>query len=530
MKSKSPKAQDGFSDDYCSGLQPYIEDVFLQNDIEQVLSCRHMIPRIKKLAFLHTQYASSLSHGQIDYYIRAQKKLLADKLLSLACFLLIAAYFLFALYKINDSYQSFHHLDVSNDTFQKAVEYYENGEYPAAMLRFKTLYDNEWNSASSVRYLSSIYQIQEDYDAAAGILLDYLTNRYGLANITTDNAIYAELRDLHLNCPLSAEMYADISDAFDLVSGYSSIYIQLFSAIRDRDYEEADYLCQNLKSVHADGFSFAACYSNVLVGTNRIEDAYNLIMETVRDDRTPHTRMISTRQRFSLVQYILPYLNEEQQITDCKSFIANELAALHTVLDSDSAEPYLPYEDVEFIFQNSNSIYNLKYRNPLDRILVHEETVLTDGKELYSIEFLHHDGDRRDSIFFFMDMKQNIYLALDDKCLPLPVDEPSNPPVELIGTVTENYILSENPDILLGFQYDENNSKQYEVKNISSGEIIFSGEPEDYSDYGAFAYFQKDGAHLTLFFSANDAVILVTKDPKQEFSYLEGRYQKEETP
>lgn len=526
MKSRSAKKTQEFPDNYRSGLQPYIENTSLQNDIEEILSHRHSFLRMKELALLHTRYTSSLSHGHIDYYVKQQKKALRNRFLGAVCILLIAAYFIFTLYRIHDSYLAYHNLDISDDAFQKAVEYYENGEYPAALLRFKTLYDNEWNSTLAVHYLSSIYQNQENYDAAAEVLLDYLINRYGLVNISTDNTIYTELRDLYINKPLSAETAGNISNAFKLINGYSSIYSQLFIAIHEQDYDEADYLCQNLKSVYADGYYFVSCYSNVLVNTNRVEDAYNLIMETVRNDRTPQMRMISTRQRISLVNYIIPYLNGIQQ-TECNTFLSHELADLNTVSDSDSAEPYVSYGDVERQFKYSNSIESLKYLSPLDNLTVYEETTLINAKELYCIELIHHDGSRLSKKYFFMDMNQNIYLLMNDKYLLLPTDEPSNPPAELTGTVRNSYTLYEDPDIILDYQYDENNNQLYTLKNISSGEIIFNGAHTSFSTYGAVAYIQKDNACFTVFASIDDAVILVTKDPEQKFTYLEGRYLKE---
>lgn len=527
MQSKSIKPQHEFPEYYRAGLQPYIENTSLPDDIEKILAHKHISHRIKELALLQTQYTSSLSRGHINYYIELQKKALRNRILGVICLLLTAAYFLSALCRINGFYQAYHNLDVSDASFQKAVEYYENGEYPAALLRFKTLYEHEWNSTLSAHYLSSIYQVQEDYDAAAEVLLDYLINRCGLTGISTDNTIYTELRDLYVNQPLSQETADRISYVFELIDGYSSAYIQLYSALREQDYDEADYLCRNLKSIGADGYRFVSCYSNVLVNTNRTEEAYQLIMETVRNDRLPQTRMISIRQRESLVNYILPHLDEVQQ-ADCKSFLANELAALNTVSDSDSAEPFISQDDAKHIFRNHNSITNLKYQNSLDSITVSEEPSLINGEELYCIELLHHDGNRLDRQYFFMDMKQNIYIFMDNKYLLLPVDEPSNPPAGLTGTVLECYTLCEDSHILLDFQYDADNNKQLTIQNTFSGEIIFSGEPADFSTYGAFAYIQKNDACFTVFFSVSDAVILVTKDPKQEFTYLEGRYPRKE--
>lgn len=525
MKSNSSNTQPEFPDGYRSGLQSYIENASLNDDIEKILLNKHRFLRMKELSSLYTKYTSSLSHGHINYFIKQQKKALLNNVLGMICVLLIAAYFTFALYKINGYYQSYCNLDVSDDTFQKAVEYYENGEYPAALLRFKTLYDNEWNSTLAVHYLSSIYQIQENYDAAAEVLLDYLTNRCGLVNISTDNTIYTELRDIYVNKPLSEDTADNISNALELMDGYSSVYIQLFYAIREQDYSEADYLCQNLKSVYANGYYFVSCYSNVLVNTNRIEDAYKLIMETVRNDHSPQMRMISIRQRISLVKYIIPYLNGIQQ-TECNTFLSHELANLNTVSDSDSAEPFVSYGDVEHQFKYSNSIESLKYLSPLDNLTVHEETTLIDAKELYCIELIHHDGNRLDKKYFFMDMNKNIYLLMDDKYLLLPTDEPSNLSAELIGTVLDSYTLYEDPNIILDYQYDENNNQLYTLKNISSGEIIFSGAHTSFSTYGAIAYIQKDDACFTVFACIDDAVILVTKDPEQKYTYLEGRYLK----
>lgn len=529
MKSKFTETQSSLSEEYTLGLQSYIENNSLNDDIDTILSHRPIFRRIKELSALHAHYTGSLSCGHINYYIKQQKNIILSRILGAACILLIAAYFTFALYKIYSYYLDYHNLDVSDDTFQRAVEYYEKEDYTPALLRFETLYRNEWNSTSAAHYLSSIYQKQENYDAAAEILLDYLTNRCGLVNITTDNTIYTELRDLYVNKPLSGETAEKVSDISELITNYSSTYRQLFFAIQEQDYQEADYLCLNLKSVYADGYYFVSCYSNVLVNTDRTEDAYNLIMETVRNDRTPQLRMISIRQRTSLINYILPFLNEDQQ-ADCNAFLSDELTALNTVSDSDSAEPFIAYDDVEYLFSNKQIMHNLNYRNPLDYLTVHEETTLINAKELYCIELFHYDGPRFSKEYFYMDMKQNIYYLKDNKYLFLPVDEPSNPPAEQSGVITESYTLRWNPNIVLVFQYDENQNKQYTLKNTASKEIIFSGAPKSFSTYGAFAYFQKDNTCFTIFFTANDAVILVTKDPEQKFTYLEGRYLKGAVP
>ena len=505
-------------------FQSYMENVTLNDEIKKILKTKGYLHRIKSLKELRTSYCSPLSLSHIDYYIKKYTKTLMNRFLLCAVILIIIVYFAFTMIRISNYYERFNNLDVSEKTFQKAISYYDNGDYNAALVRLEKLYQNGWDNYTTVHYLSQIYQLQNNYDAAAKLLLDNLTNGYGTANVTTNNKIFIELRDIWVNQSLSNETYNKVTESLDQVHSFSSLYSQAYAAISQQRYDDAEYYCQTLKTAGANGFYYTAYYTTVLINTGRINEAYELVMETVKQDTARFAKKISSVQRTSLINYILPHLNDSQS-AECNHFLYNELDSLDIVKISDNAEPFIQYNDVEFLFTTNNSIQNLKYLESVDTIIVDEETTLVNGRECYYIKVNHYDGSSSNSEYFFMDMEQNIYIFMDKKYQLLPTDEPSDPGDKSITSMIErNYHHHDDPNIKLDFQCDELNTNSYLIKDSTSEEIIYSGEPTNTSQYGAFSYLTKDRASFTVFFTIDEAIILVTQDPDQKYKYLEGRY------
>lgn len=497
------------------------ENISLDNELRLILQEHNLHVRIKKLTLLRTRYYSPLSLSHIDYYIHKFRKQWINQIWLLVTLSIIVFYALFTVHRIANYYERFNNLDVSENTLQKAISYYNSGDYEAASVRLRKLYNNGWDNYTTVYYLSQIYQEQQNYDAAAELLMDNLINGYGVANITTENRIFTELRDIWVNQSLSNEIFNRVTETLDQVHSYSPLYAQAYVSIADGDYENAEYYCQSLEAAGADGFQYAAYYTTVLVNTNRIQEAYNLVMNTVR--RTSRTaEKISTNQRIALVNYITPHL-QGAQLDDCNKFLYEELEKLETLNNTNTAEPFISYDDIEFLFTTNTSIQNLNYFESIDEISIEKETTLVNGRECYYIKSEHYDGANSNLDYFFMDMEQDIYIFMDGKYHLLPKDEPSDPG-DTNGTIQRKYSHYDYPNISLNFYFDSSNVSTYEIRDNDKNSVIFTDTEPETSPYGAFTYLNIEDTNITIFFTATDAIVIVTKDPNQKYSYLEGRY------
>ena len=497
------------------------ENISLDNELKPILHERHRYVRIKKLSHLRTRYYSPLSLSHIDYYIHKFRKQSINQVWLLVTLSIIVFYALLTANRIANYYERFNNLDVSENTLQKAISYYNSGDYEAASIRLRKLYNNGWDNYTTVYYLSQIYQEQQNYDAAAELLMDNLTNGYGLANVTTENKVFTELRDIWVNQSLSSEIFNRVTETLDQVNSYSPLYTQTYVSIAEGDYESAEYNCQSLKAAGADGFQYTAYYTTVLVNTNRIQEAYNLVMDAVR--RTNRSaEKISTNQRIALVNYILPHL-KGVQLEDCNKFLYEELEQLNKINNTNSAEPFILYDDVEFLFTTNTSVQNLNYLQSIDRISIEKETTLVNGRECYYIKLEHYDGSDSNFDYFFMDMEQNVYIFMDGKYYLLPQDEPSDPG-NTNGTIQRKYNHFDYPNITLSFHCDSSNVSTFTIQDNDKNSVILSDNAPDTSPYGAFTYLNIEGTNITIFFSNTDAIVIVTKDPNQKYSYLEGRY------
>lgn len=507
---------------YTSTYYAYTENNSLNSDIDKILSTSSN-KKYKQLSALNNKYHSSLAHAHINYYLKSHKKKAKKRLASISCLLIILIYFIFTLYLTYNNYERFNNFDVSTNTLQKAIEYYDQKDYEAALLRFQKLYDNNWINATIVHYLSSIYKTQKKYDDAALLIINYLSDQYGLMNVSDSNALYTDLLDLYINTSLSSSLTTDVNNALTTIRDYSSTYIQLFEDIKEGNYNDAAQLCQTLQHVGADGFYFISCYSTVLINQGKIDDAYTLIMDSVRDDSSPHLRVISTNQRAALVNYLKKYVTDSK-LDDCNSFLANELKKLNIIDDSNWSEPYISYKDAQFQFEMNASINNLNFISNIDTITVDEQPILVNAKECYSITVTHYDANTEKTEYFLLDMNNNPYIYMNDMYIALPIDEPSDPG-ERQGILQNSYTQYTNPNIALYLQSNEYNQVlACNIQNNSTGEFIFSGPPTSVSDYGAFMYITLPHTTLTIFLADNNAIILPTQDSNNEYSYLEGRY------
>lgn len=503
-------------------VQAYMENVMLNGEIAKISETKGFLHRIKMLKELRASYFSPLSLSHIDYYTKKYINSLMNRFVFCIVVFLIIIYFAFTQIRILTYYERFNNFDISEKTFQKAISYYDAGDYDAALVRLEKLYANGWHDYATVHYLSQTYQAQNKYNTSAKLLLNILTDEYGTANVTTNNKFFTELTDIWSNQLLSTEIFNNVTKVLNQINSFSSLYLQLYTAICEQNYDDAEYYCQTLKNAGAYGFSFTAYYITVLINTGRINEAYELVMGSVKNDNSWYWKKITSSQRVALMNYIMPHLNNSQ-IDECNQFLYDDSNSLDIIKASDSAEPFIEYNDVELLFTTNISISALNYLAPFDTITIAKETTLVNGRECYYIKVNHFDGAYINSEYFFMDMEQNIYIFMDEKYHLLPTDKRSYS-IDIDNMIKQNYYHYDNPNILLSFQYDESNANIYSLKNNTTGEIIFNSEPTNTSLYGAYAYLVKDNSSFTVFFTIDDAILLVTKDSEQKYRYLEGRY------
>lgn len=498
--------------------QTYMEENNLNNDIEKISEIKNVFIRLKRLKQLQASYTTPLSHSHITYYINQLKKKVFQCIFMCITILLILICLSFTIVRAIDYYNRFKNFDVSENTFNKAVSYFEENDYDAALTRLQKLYANGWKDYNTVHYISQIYQIQGKYDASAELLLDTLTNCYGLANISAENKLYIELSQLCQNYSLSSRVYTNVSNALEKIQKYTQLYMELDQDIKNGDYANADYLCQTLHSVGADGFYYTSYYANVLVNTDRISEAYKLIMDVVKNDNGYMAKEITVSQRLALVHYILLYLEQSQQ-DECYDYINNELPALDVRISDKSAEPFISYNDVNDLFTTNASILALNYIQSVDNIEIEEETTLINARECYYIKVLHYDGDTSRMEYFFMDMNQNIYIYKDGKYSLLPQDG------SIDITTDKIFSQSAHSNIVLNFKHGTDEEYIFSLTDTVSNHTFFDSAPDKTSNFDSYFYFSIENASFTLFSSGSDFILLVTKDPEHNYDQLEGRYQ-----
>lgn len=519
------------ANDYASGITPYEENEQLTDNIASIVNEKNPFRRINNIKKIRSSYNALLSKSHIEYYIRIAKKQIIDSILTLLFIFFLFFGLFFTLQKINIVYQQ-NNIIINENSLKQAINCYETGDYQAALTYLEKLYEYGWNDLTTINYLSSSYEALGNYDAAAKILLKYLEN-IGLANVSTENSIYLRLKQLDIDSSFKKDIKQPISDIlsnnlwekFDFIMNCDWTYAQIRNCIRDQNYVEAEDLCKNLSQVGANGFYYIAYYSYILISTNRYTEAYDLVMDFVRDDASIISqKMIPAIQRKSLVNYIIPYL-DDIQVADCKYFLENELYNLDIISDNEITEPYIYYDDVEYLFKYLTNFNELNLLESIDSINIDYDTTFFNGDECYYIKLNHYDAGNIKPYHFLMDMEKNVYIFIDGKYIYLPTDEGSDPPENGYNIPTKQLINVKNPEISMIVNFDEAGTASYSIINTSTNEIILDTSTVSYSDYNFYTYFENKEVEFTTFFSSfEDGIILVTRDSLDKHSLLEGYY------
>lgn len=521
MKAQTNDDNQRIGSDYSSGITSYEENNFVTKELYHATNIKNPVKRISQLKKIRNNYSTALTKSHINYYIN-DAKIKFKHCFSLLLFIIFfIVSILFALDRFHTFYQRFYNLDVSENTFQSAVNYYNSGDLEASLSRLELLYNNGWKDAKIVHYLFNIYSAQKKYDNAAEILQNYLKGRFGYANISSENSFLLLMREIFYNENLSSRVYNNLQHDLKLIDGYLQTYANIYEYIKTTNYEEAVYLCQNLQTAGANGFYFLSCYATALVNTNQIDTAYSLIMDAVEDDVTTNIRMLTPQQRKTLVNYIIPYLDDER-ISLCNDFLFNKLPTLNTLNDFEIVEPHIPYMQVEECFTSNLGVVNFNYLSPLDYIEIEQDTTLLNGKECYYINLNHYNGEHVEQQFFFLDMNNHIYIFKDGKYLDLPYDI-NEPSTNLEYSYKTLYTKVNAPETQLFINYETNGNFNFILQNTQTNEII-EGSPLEYDYSKQYAYAKIDGIDFNFFISSTDIILLIKNDPDHQYIHLEGRY------
>lgn len=476
------------------------------------------------------KYNSKIAQESFRYYIAAINRKKVHFFTSLIIAVLFVSGISIGSWNLYNIYERYFHLDASDNTLSAAKDYMYAGDYDAAISRLQYLIGQGWNGYEVYQALSLAYYAKEDYNSSSEVLCDFIMNHYGTVNCTyATDAYWSLANDAGA---LTGDTAARVEKLVAECDVYANLYYKIEQELYYGQNAKALYDCETLKNTGANNFDFARLYASALVANGNIEKAYEYITDFVTRDNSYQEKSVSLEQRSLLLRYIAGYVNPEKR-TAISDLLYGELESLQLHSGSQYPENNTNFSTNSVLsFLQYKLIDEMKIINPLDKLTVHDETVLLFGRECYVADAVHFDGETQHNYYFFYDTGYGyIYQFIDGTYLNLlehegrelqltPYTEFS--PTHLIGEYTNK---TSNVMLEITDCKETDLSPYYSIsmniKDSLSNETILEISEAPFSK--PFALFSNDDLSLT-FVWGSEMLILVNSDYSQTYEKISGVY------
>lgn len=407
---------------YADAIKLWEEDQQIQTFLAALSKEPSLRKKIKKLEKFSEGCQSPLAQSHLHYCLNDYKRLLRKRrrrfvipigflaLISIAC-----ASFFYSVHK-------FYWIPFNNETYQKAVEYYEAQDYDGAQPRLKKLVENNCDGYSIYYYYSWLYEKQGEYDRAPQPLMHFLHNYYGEQNVTKDNNAYLRLKTLYYSNKLSSEQAARVYSYLEELEEYAKLYRILEEYMDSENYALAIHQCETLLSRGARNYGLTAAYAYCLCMEGCKDAACNYVLEYFDNLSSYEEHTVNQVQRAALVNLLMEFA-EGENYEKCQTYRkagwpdAPKDASMENTQYEIPLSPTLTYDVLTENFTQELDALEYKENNS---IIPEKETVILNGHECYPLSIRHTDGAlTSDKTFFYSRDKNYLYLLVDEQLVNL---------------------------------------------------------------------------------------------------------------
>lgn len=309
-------------------------------------------------------------------------------------------------------YIKHYHIDATEKKMHKILMQIENGEMVKAS-EIEYMLEAGFDGLVAYNRLAYIYEQQGDYDKAVDIIMYYIENNHGMANVS-NNPNFIEILELHKN-DVTKEMKKKLERFLENIHCYRKMYELVRNQLYKHNYESALATCLELKADGANSFEFACLYTEVLIELERKEEAFTYVKDYVKDYSTFQNKETSAKDREKLLQFIRPNLQGELQ-AECDKLIevGFDEAQIHAGIQYPK-KYYIGLEAAEELVENC-LIGDLQWLSLNDEIFIDEEYIIYKGIECFPVHVVRKDGEKSKEYTLYLDtVADNIFIAFGDE-------------------------------------------------------------------------------------------------------------------
>ena len=513
------------------GIDVYNDNKWLENELGKYSTFKDKIDFLnevknkcndKILLKSHVEYLKKKYHEPI------KKKVYVSAVLFCTCIILIAVL-------LNTDYiaKKYYNISVNNDVYIQAKNYYYEGDYEAAYKRFTNLVSNGWDGYALFYYCSMIAQAEGSSDDGAMLPIEYFINQYyGVENIAGNNLAYERLRSLYEANEMAGTDSERVKMLLEKADQYIDAYSELDRYLDEENYQLALYTCKMLLNQGACNYKLTTAYVYSLVAEKDYKTAYDYIMFYLENLSSYQEHTISKEQKIALVGFIKPFLYGKEY-EECCQYI-------ESLIDLQKSTSYenTPYEIPVTLVENVDSVKErmtlwlgmLGYSSAFDTITVQGNTCIVRGRECYSVQVDHKDGNNTFTNYFFLCKeysreKNYLYVSLNGKYVDIS-NVLSAVYIEGLSdekSVVGNYVGDNGLTITISEKDDT--SFEFLIRDRNTNKVFLEKTNIPWIHKNICAKYVDESTEVYFYWGENDNLVIMVKiDTQNQYRRIESVY------
>ena len=306
----------------------------------------------------------------------------------------------------------YNHIDATEERMHKILMQIEDNKMVKSDA-IEYMLDAGFDGYAAYNRLAYTYEQNGDYDTMVDLIMYYIENNHGIANMSNNPNFIRDL-ELHLD-DVSPKKKKELERFMKDVHCYRKMYDLVREQLYDLNYNAALGTCLELKTDGANSFEFACLYTEALIELDRIDEAFTYVKEYVCDYSTFQNKETDAKDREKLLQFIRPHL-QEPLLTECDKLIQAgfDEEKIHSSIQYPKKYCIKVEEAKEII--EASLIEDLQWLSYNDDINIDEETVIFKGIECLPFQVVRKDGGRSVDYTLYMDAEaEHIFIVFGEK-------------------------------------------------------------------------------------------------------------------
>lgn len=315
---------------------------------------------------------------------------------------------------LRNFYKEYNNYDISESSINDAIALNKEGNYSEAIKKLLRIKDAGNDGIEVYRQLSYAYNSLKEYDNAADILCEYVTNYQKAVNSSPDGIQSSDI-DYMLD-GLSEDCKYRTQKLLSEMKAYEKLYDNAIYKLSISDYEGALRDCLLLKQKGADCYRFAIIYQAALIFNKNEAEAVDYTKEYINSFDSYRTCLNDEDSRYLMIRYACDNINDAALKNAC-----NDL--LNTSFDNKKIKSGLCYSKGKRLSVNSLTKTikitlgdDLCWLNDYDEIYFDEKDSLFSGLVCKGVTITHYDADIKKEFRFYIDVYGDYLFGEKDGC------------------------------------------------------------------------------------------------------------------